>query len=236
MTSALPCLVCGVVLPNVDPESVNQPSGGTYLQSHGSYGSTVWDPFDGSFLEFSICDDCLVKAGDTGRALRGRDRRPVVVRPDPDKPHRETHAGAERVTYPLEPWTKDTPHYPDDDVLFVTEAELGADLRDDLGYPVVDWAPWAYAEGQRRAKNVLPYFDAKLIDLIDMPDFNPASQNKRGDWGLRCVSDGSVVRDDTGRPRCVDHGAMNVVNEDRSLWRCLACGRGCYADFGADHK
>lgn len=68
----------------------------------------------------------------------------------------------------------------------------------------------------------------RYIDLVAMPGFNPATQNARGDWGLRCVSDGTVRLDASGKPRCVEHGAMNAVNEDCTPWRCLCCGRGCY--------
>lgn len=68
-----------------------------------------------------------------------------------------------------------------------------------------------------------------VMDLIEMPDFNLASQNDRGDWGLRCVTDGSVrPHGGYGKPDCIDHGAMNAVNPARTIWRCLMCGRGCY--------
>lgn len=67
-----------------------------------------------------------------------------------------------------------------------------------------------------------------LRDLVDMPGFNPATQHDRGEWGLRCVSDGTVTPDRWWKPRCVDHGAMNAVNPDCTLWRCLMCGHGCF--------
>lgn len=69
----------------------------------------------------------------------------------------------------------------------------------------------------------------KLRDVIDMPDFNPATQQGRGDWGLRCVTSGEVATHPTWKVACIDHGAMNCVNQDRTLWRCLMCGRGAYA-------
>lgn len=71
-----------------------------------------------------------------------------------------------------------------------------------------------------------------LHDLIDMPDFNPATQNDRGDWGLHCISDGTVHQDQWGKPWCMYHGAMNAVVAGRALWRCLMCGRGCYVTLG----
>lgn len=68
-----------------------------------------------------------------------------------------------------------------------------------------------------------------LHDLIEDPNFNPATQNNRGDWSLRDVSTGQVALGDDGKPECIDHGAMNCVNESMTIWRCLMCGRATYA-------
>lgn len=68
-----------------------------------------------------------------------------------------------------------------------------------------------------------------LHDMIEQPDFNWATQNNRGDWSLRDVSTGWVGRGDDGKPECVDHGAMNCVTPDKTIWRCLMCGRAAYA-------
>ena len=67
-----------------------------------------------------------------------------------------------------------------------------------------------------------------LRDQIDMPDYNPQANAGRGEWGLRNVSDGTVVAHLRDIVRCVDHGAMNSVSETRTLWRCLSCGRAAY--------
>ena len=32
-----------------------------------------------------------------------------------------------------------------------------------------------------------------------------------------------VKFDENGYPMCEEHGAMNCVNKDRTLWRCLEC-------------
>lgn len=72
---------------------------------------------------------------------------------------------------------------------------------------------------------------ATLHDLIDQPDFNMATQNDRGDWSLRDVSAGAVVQAADGKPSCQSHGAMNCVVPDRSLWRCLMCGRATYVTW-----
>ncbi len=69
---------------------------------------------------------------------------------------------------------------------------------------------------------------AVLHDLVEQPGFNPTTQRDRGDWSLRDVSTGNVSRADDGKPSRIDHGAMNAVNPDRTLWRCLICSRATY--------
>lgn len=62
----LSCIVCNLELEHVfkdlEGEIHNQPSGGTTFTSQGHYGSTVFDPDDGSFIEVNICDRCLGSA------------------------------------------------------------------------------------------------------------------------------------------------------------------------------
>lgn len=67
-----------------------------------------------------------------------------------------------------------------------------------------------------------------LIDQADMPDYNPAANAGRGEWGLYDVSNGEVTAHPTDVVRCGEHGAMNSVSPMRTLWRCLACGRAAY--------
>lgn len=70
----------------------------------------------------------------------------------------------------------------------------------------------------------------EIRDIIDDPEFNPVTNSGRGDYALRDVTEKNVVLDARwNRPRCVLHGAMNTPVPDRSIWRCLACGRACYA-------
>lgn len=79
----------------------------------------------------------------------------------------------------------------------------------------------------------------KIYDQITMPDYNPAANAGRGDHSLYDVSNGEVVLRDGSpayndrtmpmTPHCVFHGAMNAMNPQRSVWRCLSCGRACYA-------
>jgi hypothetical protein len=60
----------------------NQPYRGTTFHTFGHYGSTVFDPNDGTILELNICDSCLRKY--YRRVLRGRPlgyrRRPLGYR------------------------------------------------------------------------------------------------------------------------------------------------------------
>lgn len=68
-----------------------------------------------------------------------------------------------------------------------------------------------------------------IIDMADSPNFNPSTNQSRGEWSLRDVSSGQVAVDPTwDKPRCVDHNAMNCVNAEMTIWRCLNCGRSCY--------
>lgn len=57
-TPALPCFVCRVDLENLVANG-NQPMRGTEFLTYGHYGSTVFDPMDGSRMALNICDACL---------------------------------------------------------------------------------------------------------------------------------------------------------------------------------
>lgn len=73
-----------------------------------------------------------------------------------------------------------------------------------------------------------------IKDLVEMPDFNWETQKNRGDWSTRDVSQSAVTLDDVWhKPTCIDHGAMNAVTPARDIWRCLCCGRACYAVMDA---
>ena len=53
-----PCIKCEKELSLFD---VMHPNDGVVFRARGNYGSTVFDPMDGSYLEVLICDDCLIK-------------------------------------------------------------------------------------------------------------------------------------------------------------------------------
>lgn len=69
----------------------------------------------------------------------------------------------------------------------------------------------------------------KILDLKEMPDFNWETQKNRGSWSTQDVSDGNVFLDSRDKPVCIDHGSMNCVTETKEIWRCIACGRACFA-------
>lgn len=71
MSDILPCIVCGKELETVGSGSPNHADNANEFHTHGQYGSTVFDPMDGSYLAVNICDKCLVKARDLGRVLAG---------------------------------------------------------------------------------------------------------------------------------------------------------------------
>jgi hypothetical protein len=58
------CICCEEEMVNADymyPEdkAAVHPEDGTVFHTYGNYGSTVFDPMDGSLAEICICNDCL---------------------------------------------------------------------------------------------------------------------------------------------------------------------------------
>lgn len=76
----LSCIVCDRNFESAanDPSFDFVPYEGTLFYSHGHYGSTVFDPMDGTQLEVIVCDECLkarwqrVALVHPGRANLGR--------------------------------------------------------------------------------------------------------------------------------------------------------------------
>lgn len=56
------CIICGKILESAFDNEI-QPYGGTMFSTYGHYGSTVFDPMDGTQLILIICDPCLVEKG-----------------------------------------------------------------------------------------------------------------------------------------------------------------------------
>jgi hypothetical protein len=74
----------------------------------------------------------------------------------------------------------------------------------------------------------------RLIDIRDMPGFNPASNAQ--DKEQRDISNGKVKYEKQSWMSaiaiktvcCSEHGAMNLVNSEKTIWRCLTCNVGAY--------
>jgi hypothetical protein len=79
MSDSFPCIVCGCTMARADDSYEAQPGDGVMCTTHGNYGSTVYDPMDGAYLSFNICDKCLVEAGEKGRVMEGRDWKYVQI-------------------------------------------------------------------------------------------------------------------------------------------------------------
>lgn len=80
MSNTLPCIVCDREIEGINngPDYTgNQPHGATTFVSHGQYGSTIWDPMDGSYIEINVCDECLAEKHP--HINTGRSTRPVVL-------------------------------------------------------------------------------------------------------------------------------------------------------------
>lgn len=69
-TPALSCIVCHKALVNEIDLADNQPRDGVVCNTHGNYGSRVYDSLNANeYLEFNVCDDCLVKASNRGEIV-----------------------------------------------------------------------------------------------------------------------------------------------------------------------
>lgn len=78
-SESFPCIICGCRLDRVTDSFEGQPDDGVMCQSHGNYGSTVFDPEDLSYLAFNICDNCIVEKAQQGRVMVTRSFMPVLV-------------------------------------------------------------------------------------------------------------------------------------------------------------
>lgn len=65
----VPCIVCRKKLTDIESGSPNHADDANEFRTYGQYGSTVFDPGDGTSLAVNICDECLVKAGHEGAVL-----------------------------------------------------------------------------------------------------------------------------------------------------------------------
>jgi hypothetical protein len=64
------CICCKTELDNITEEEIGlQPVNGLAFESHGHYGTTVFDPMNGSKIAVAICDACITRASHEGDVL-----------------------------------------------------------------------------------------------------------------------------------------------------------------------
>lgn len=66
----LTCICCSKGMDNITPNGV-QPNDGVAFHSYGHYGSSFFDPLDGTCIQIVICDECLERAGEKVIGPRG---------------------------------------------------------------------------------------------------------------------------------------------------------------------
>ena len=71
---AVACICCRRDLKDLGTGSPNHASDANAFISYGQYGSRLFDPMDGSYLEVNICDQCLEMAVTDCLVLRGKPR------------------------------------------------------------------------------------------------------------------------------------------------------------------
>jgi hypothetical protein len=117
----LPCFVCGATLPNAFVDADNQPAGGTEFRTHGHYGSSFWDDFDGDALVLNICDPCLCARTDR----LGQQKSYLPVRCN------GFQVGRQDVDRPMVAYTGNA----DDSSVSVDPEELGTDIDGVAWFP-----------------------------------------------------------------------------------------------------
>lgn len=105
---ALPCVVCGEALRNIEETATNQPYKGTAFTTHGHYGSTSFDPMDGRYLELNLCDKCIVRLGYEGKILLGQSYKPVTMPAPTELGTIRSIIGTTPVERALVTWNPDT--------------------------------------------------------------------------------------------------------------------------------
>ena len=76
MTDKLNCIACGKEMLNIMEDRGHQPLEGLSFHSYGHYGTTFFDPMDGSPIQIAVCDECLVKADAKGWVDRPEGKNP----------------------------------------------------------------------------------------------------------------------------------------------------------------
>jgi hypothetical protein len=77
--NALPCIVCDRQIESMDDSYINSPYGATAFETQGHYGSTIFDPMNGTYLELNVCDSCLRRLASEEKILLGQTRKRVMT-------------------------------------------------------------------------------------------------------------------------------------------------------------
>jgi hypothetical protein len=86
------CICCDKSLKNyMADEKGHQPYNGLAFQSRGAYGTTIFDPMDGSYIEITVCDECLRDAIESGIVFfsNPRERTEILAEFAPAQPVEE---------------------------------------------------------------------------------------------------------------------------------------------------
>ncbi|MGN6775977.1 hypothetical protein [Rhizobium sp.] len=70
MADTLKCIKCERGMENIS-SGCHQPNEGLGFHTRGHYGSAYFDPMDGSYLEISVCDECVKAADEKGLVGHG---------------------------------------------------------------------------------------------------------------------------------------------------------------------
>jgi hypothetical protein len=136
--SPLNCARCDREVEAVDDDYVNSPYKATAFTTHGHYGSTIFDPMNGCYLEINLCDECIALLGERDQVLMGQDFKPVTT-------YANAVTGGDGFTMPsivgrvpvkreLVSWRKGLEHEGAEDALFLEPDEILSDL-----YPEVEF-------------------------------------------------------------------------------------------------
>lgn len=55
------CIKCGKTSRNFSEDGIHPIDSALVFRSYGNFGSTVFDPLDGSYIDIVVCDTCMVE-------------------------------------------------------------------------------------------------------------------------------------------------------------------------------
>lgn len=65
-TDRLYCICCDRPMENIMRKTGHQPMDGVSFYSEGHYGTSFFDPMDGSSIQIAVCDPCIAQADAKG--------------------------------------------------------------------------------------------------------------------------------------------------------------------------